>query len=96
MRVIQSSGTTPAQDGGALSELVMQARGLINAASAAIAASTRKPPSTASSLLAGLIVNEAKKQRPNDASIQSIELEENIPAWNDINVAMNVIVRTLD
>jgi hypothetical protein len=46
--------------------------------------------------LAGLIVNEAKKQRPNDAAIQSIDLEGNNRAWNDINVAMNVIVRTLD
>jgi hypothetical protein len=79
-----------------MSELVNQARGLINTASAAIAASTRQPPSTASSLLAGLIVNQAKKQRPNDAAIQSIDLEGNIRAWNDINVAMNVIVRTLD
>jgi hypothetical protein len=79
-----------------MSELVNQARGLINAASAAIAASRREPPSTASSLLAGLIVNEAKKQRPNDAAIQSIDLEGNNRAWNDINVAMNVIVRTLD
>jgi hypothetical protein len=79
-----------------MSELVNQARGLINAASAAIAASRRAPPSTASSLLAGLIVNEAKKQRPNDAAIQSIDLEGNIRAWNDINVAMNVVVRTLD
>ena len=79
-----------------MSELVNQARGLINAASAAIAASTRQPPSSTSALLARIIVSEAKKQRPNDAAIQSIELEETIPAWNDINVAMNVIVRTLD
>ncbi len=79
-----------------MSELVNQARGLINAASAAIAASTRQPPSTASALLARIILTEAKKQRPNDPAIQSINLEENIPAWNDINVAMNVIVRTLD
>jgi len=79
-----------------MSELVNQARGLINAASAAIAASTREPPSTTSALLARIILTEAKKQRPNDPAIQSINLEENIPAWNDINVAMNVIVRTLD
>ncbi len=79
-----------------MSELVNQARGLINAASAAIAASTRQPPSSTSALLARIIVSEAKKQRPNDAAIQSIELEETIPAWNDINVAMNVIVRILD
>ena len=94
--MIQSSGTTPTQNGGALPELVKQARGLITAASAAIAASTRQPPSTTSTLLARIIVTEAKKQRPNDAAIQSIDLEENIPAWNDINVAMNVIVRILD
>jgi len=79
-----------------MSELVDQARGLINAASAAIAASTRQPPSSTSTLFARIIVSEAKKQRPNDAAIQSIELEETIPAWNDINVAMNVIVRILD
>jgi hypothetical protein len=79
-----------------MSELVNQARGLINAASVAIAASTRQPPSTTSTLLARIIVTEAKKLRPNDAAIQSIRLEENIPAWNDINVAMNVIVSTLD
>jgi len=47
-------------------------------------------------MLARIILSEAKKQRPNDATIQSIDLEGNIPAWNDINVAMNVIVRTLD
>jgi hypothetical protein len=79
-----------------MSELVTQARGLINAASAAIAASTRQPPSTTSALLARFIATEAKRQRPNDAAIQSIDLEENIPAWSDINVAMNVIVRTLE
>jgi len=73
----------------------MQARGLINAASAAIAASTRQPPSTTSAPLARFIVAEAKRQRPNDAVIQLIDLEGNIPAWNDINVAMNVVVRTL-
>ena len=78
-----------------MSDLVTQAHGLINAASAAIAASTREPPSTTSSLLARIIVNEAKKQHPDDAAIQSIDLEKNIPDWNDINVAMNVIVRTL-
>ncbi len=78
-----------------MSELVNQARGLINAASAAIAATKREPPSTGSTLLARLIVNEAKKQCPNDAAIQRVDLEGNIPAWNDINVAMNVVVRTL-
>ena len=31
-----------------------------------------------------------------DAAIQRIDLEGNIPAWNDINVAMNVIVKGLD
>ena len=79
-----------------MSELSTQARGLINTASAAIAASTRQPPSTTSALLARFIVAEAKRQRPNDAAIQRIDLEGNIPAWNDINVAMNVIVSTLD
>ncbi len=79
-----------------MSELVNQARGLIDAASAAIASTKREPPSTGSTLLARLIVNEAKRQRPNDAAIRGIDLEGNIPAWNDINVAMNVVVRTLD
>jgi hypothetical protein len=78
-----------------MSELVTQAHGLINAASAAIAASRREPPPTLT-LLARMIVSEAKRQRADDAAIQGIDLEKNIPAWNDINVAMNVIVRTLD
>ncbi len=79
-----------------MSELVTQARGLINAAGVAIAASTRQPPSATSALLARFIVTEAKRQRPNDAAIQGIDLEGNIPAWNDINAAMDAIVRTLD
>jgi hypothetical protein len=62
---------------------------------AAIGASRKEPPSASSTLLARLIVNEAKQQRPNDAAIQSIDLEENIPDWNEISAAMNVIVKTL-
>ena len=77
-----------------MSELVTQAHGLINAASAAIAAS-RKEPSASLTLLARMIVSEAKKQCPNDSAIQSINLEGNIPDWNDISAAMNVIVKTL-
>ena len=77
-----------------MSELVTQAHGLIKAASAAIAAS-RKEPSASLTLLARMIVSEAKKQRPNDSAIQSINLEGNIPDWNDISAAMNVIVKTL-
>ncbi len=93
--MIQSSGTTPTQKGGALPELVTQARGLINAASAAIASSRREPPSTATAVLARKIVSEAQKQRPNDAAIQTIDLEGNIPDWNDISTAMKVIVKAL-
>ena len=78
-----------------MSELVTQAHGLINAASAAIAASTREPPSTSTAMLARIIVTEAKKQRPHDTAIQSIDLEGKIPDWNEIIAAMNVVVRTL-
>jgi hypothetical protein len=78
-----------------MSELVNQARGLINAASAAIAASRREPPSTASSLLAGLIVNQAQKQRPHNLLLQSIDLDGDSLDWNHINAAMKVVVRTL-
>jgi hypothetical protein len=75
-------------------ELVTQAHGLINAASAAIAASRKEPPATLT-LLARMIVSEAKKRCPNDAAIQSIDLHGDSLDWNDINVAMNVILRTL-
>ncbi len=78
-----------------MSELVNQARGLINAASAAIAASRRVPPSTASTLLAGLIVNEAKKQRPNNLLLQCIDFDGDCPEWYHIRAAMKVVVRTL-
>jgi len=88
-------GTALSEEGGAMSELVNQARGLINAASAAIAAITREPPSAPTVMLARIIVSEAKKQRPNDAAIQSSDLEATIPDWNNISAAMNVIVRTL-
>ncbi len=93
-QVIQSSGTTPAQNGGALPELVTQARGLINAASAAIAASRKEPPATLS-LLARMIVSEAKKRRPQNLLIQSIDLDAKVPDWNDVRAAMKVVVRTL-
>ncbi len=79
-----------------MSELVAEAHRLLNAASAAIAASTREPPSTSTAMLARIIVTEAKKQRPHDTAIQSIDLEGNILDWNEINAAMNVIVRALD
>ena len=93
--MIQSSGTTPVQDGGALSELVMQARGLINAASRAIAASTSEPPSAATAMLARIIVSEAQKQRPHNLLLQRIDLDGMVPDWNDIRTAMKVVVRTL-
>ena len=78
-----------------MSDLVTQARGLINAAGAAMAASW-KEPSPYSTLLAGIIVSEAKKQRPDDAVIQSIDLEGNNPDWKEISAAMSVIVKALD
>ncbi len=78
-----------------MSELVTQAHGLINAASAAISAPRKESPSASSAMLARIIVSEVKKQRPDDAAIQSIDLEGENPDWNDIKVAMNVVVRTL-
>jgi hypothetical protein len=94
-QVIQSSGTTPAQNGGALSGLVTQAHGLINAANAAIAASTREPPLATTAMLARIIVGEAKKQRPHNLLLHSIDLDAKIPDWNDIRAAMKGVVRTL-
>ena len=78
-----------------MSELVNQARGLINAASAAIAASTREPPSATTAMLARIIVSEAKKRRPQNLLIQSIDLDAKVPDWNDVRAAMKVVVRTL-
>ncbi len=78
-----------------MSELVTQAHGLINAACAGIAASRNEPPASLT-LLARMIVSEAKKQRPDDVAIQSIDLEGKSPDWNEISTAMNVIVKTLD
>jgi hypothetical protein len=78
-----------------LSELVDQARGLINAAGEAIAASTNEPPSTATAMLVRIIVSEAKKQRPDNLLLQSIDLDAKPPDWNDIRAAMKVAVRTL-
>jgi hypothetical protein len=93
--VIQSSGTTTAQNGGALSELLTQGRGLIDAANAAIAASREEPPSVTTAMLARIIVSEAEKQRPHNLLLQSIDLVGKVPDWNDIRAAMNVVVRTL-
>jgi len=88
-------GTPPLQNGGALAELVMQARELITVASAAIAASTRELPSANIAILARIIVSEAQKQRPHSLLLESIDLHGDSLDWNDINAAMNVIVRTL-
>jgi len=93
--VIQSSRTTPAPRRGALSELVNQARGLIHTAGEAIAASTKEPPSAATAMLARIIVSEAKKQRPDNLLLQSIDLDRNNLDWNDIRAAMKVVVRAL-
>ena len=93
--MIQSSGTTPTQKGGALPELVTQARGLINAASEAIAASTREPPSPTTAMLARIIVSEAQKQRPDNLLLQSIDLDGDSLDWNEIRTAMKVVARTL-
>ncbi len=79
----------------ALPELVTQARGLINAASAAIAAATREPPSANMAMLARIIVGEAKKRRPQNLLIQSIDLDAKAPDWNDVRAVMKVVVRTL-
>ena len=84
----------PSQTGGSISELTTQAHGLINAASAAIMASTRNSPSTTTVMLARIIVGEAKKQRPDDAAIQSIDSEGKIPGWNGISSATNVFMKT--
>ena len=78
-----------------MSELVAEAHRLLDAASAAITASTREPPSTTTAMLARKIVSEAKKQRPHSLLLQSIDLHGDTLDWNDINVAMNVILRTL-
>ena len=59
-------------------ELANQARKLINAVNAATTASW-KEPSPYLTMLARIIVSEAKKHRPDDATIQSIDLEGNIP-----------------
>ena len=78
-----------------MSELVSQARGLINAAGEAIAASTKEPPPATTAMLARTIVSEAQKQRPHSLLLQSIDFDGDSLDWNDIKVAMNVILRTL-
>ena len=78
-----------------MSELVAEAHRLINAASAAIAASTREPPSASTAMPARIIVSEAKKRRPQNLLIQSIDLDAKAPDWNDVRAAMKVVVRTL-
>ncbi len=78
-----------------MSELVNQARGLIKTAGEAIAASTKEPPSATTAMLARIIVSEAKKRHPNNLLLQSIDLDEKIPDWNDISAAMSVVVRVL-
>jgi len=78
-----------------MSELVAEAHRLINAASAAIAASTREPPSASTAMPARIIVSEAKKQRPNNLLLQRIDLDADIPDWNDISATMNAIVKNL-
>ena len=78
-----------------MSELVNQARGLINAASAAIAASRREPPSATTAMLARIIVSEAKKQHPHSLLLRSIDLDRKVPNWNDIRAAMKVVLRAL-
>ena len=46
-------------------------------------------------MLARTIVSEAKKRRPSNLLLQSIDLDAKIPDWNDIRAAMKVVVRTL-
>jgi hypothetical protein len=76
-----------------MSELAMQAHGLM--LQAAIAASMNEPPSATTAMLARIIVSEAKKRHPDNLLLQSIDLEEKIPDWNDICAAMSVVARTL-
>jgi hypothetical protein len=45
-------------------------------------------------MLARIIVSEAKKQRPHNLLLQSIDLDAEILDWNDIGTAMKVVVRT--
>lgn len=78
-----------------MSELVNQAHELIKAASAAIAASTRQPPSATTAMLARIILSEAKKQRPDSSLLQGIDLDANVPDWNDISTAMKIVVMIL-
>ena len=78
-----------------MSELVSQARGLINAANRAIVASTREPPSANTAMLARIVVSEATKQRPHSLLLQSIDMDGDSLDWNHINAAMKVVVRTL-
>jgi len=46
-------------------------------------------------MLARIIVSEAKKQRPDNLLLQSIDLDRNNLDWNDIRAAMKVVVRAL-
>ena len=46
-------------------------------------------------MLARIIVSEAKKQRPDNLLLQSIDLDAKIPDWNDIRAAMKVVLRAL-
>jgi hypothetical protein len=85
----------PSQERRPMSELVTKGQALIIAAGAAIGPSRKEPPSACSTLLARLIVNEAKKLRPDDTAIQRINLEGNILDWHEISAAMNVIVKAL-
>jgi hypothetical protein len=77
-----------------MSELAMQAHGLI--LQAVIGASMNEPPSVTTAMLARIIVSEAKKLRPDDLRLQSLDLDSKSPDWNDISAAMNVVVKTLD
>ena len=78
-----------------MAELVAEARRLIDAAAAAIAVSTREPLSPAMAMLARIIVSEAKKLRPNNLRLQSIDLDQDSLDWTDINAAMSVVMKTL-
>src|SRR3989442_6329449 len=73
--------------------LVSQANGLIEACRAAIGSARNSWPEAATVAIARAIVSEAKRQRPDDAVIQSISLA-NPPDWNDIISAMQVVVKT--
>ena len=46
-------------------------------------------------MLARIIASEAKKKRRHNLLLQSIDLDEKVPDWNEITAAMKAVVRIL-